>query len=133
MEEHLKACNDKKYKAEAKEKIYQEQLKAANNKIEDMIKLLDQQRKDTQSKLDEQQKMFAKMLTEQSESLAKEMKKYDQDRQFIEKEFEARLFKKDEEMAIAKTLNQKEVQGRIEEEKEKLNLEFDNKKKEYQL
>ena len=133
LEEHLKACNDKKYKAEAKEKIYQEQLKAANNKIEDMIKLLDQQRKDTQSKLDEQQKMFAKMLTEQSESLAKEMKKYDQDRQFIEKEFEARLFKKDEEMAIAKTLNQKEVQGRIEEEKEKLNLEFDNKKKALEL
>ena len=129
LEGHLKFCEEKKEKEKIKEQEYREQLKAANNRIEDMIKLLDEQKKSTELQLKEQKALFNKMIQEQSIQLHNELKKYDQDKQKLEQEFETRLQKKEEDLKLIEGLNQQEIEKRIAQEKTNLKIDYENQQK----
>ena len=129
LEKHYNACKEKQARIEAKEEEYRKQLKSANRRIEDMIKLLDEQKKSTEQQLQEQKAVFKEMLNEQAQKLDQELQKYDKERNALQIELVKRLQKKEEELGRTRGLNNQEIKSKIKEEREKLKHDYDKQVK----
>nr|NGX39765.1 E3 ubiquitin-protein ligase SlrP [Chlamydiota bacterium] len=107
-----------------KERIAEEKLAQAQGQIEELIRLLEEQKQSTLEQMESQDKKYSQMRREMGERIESIQNSSEQMREALESEMNERLAKKEEELNLAQSLNQKEVLEEINQEKEKLEAEY---------
>ena len=111
----------------AKEQRQAEELRAARGQIEQLLQLLEEQKQTTLMQLQAQEAKFSQMRREMQTQLQELRATTQTSQEQLQKELAERLTAKEQELALAQTLNQQGVQTQL--QREKAQLERDYKQK----
>ena len=111
----------------AKEKKQAEELRAARGQIEQLLKLLEEQKQTTLMQLHTQEAKFTQMREEMQVQLQELRAATHTTQQTLQQELQERLAAKEQELALAKTLNQHEAQIQLAKEKAQLERDYQQK------
>jgi len=124
VQQTLNEFKEKKLNQEKRDKEFQDKIKSAEDKADETIKLLHEEKEKTEKQLQEHNLTINRLIKESEDNVMKELAKYDEEKKFLEKEYELRLKQKDEQMH----LTSKEDQEEIAKEMEKLKNDLDEQK-----
>ena len=102
--EHLERFYQDSYaryqEQQKREEAQEKALKAAEGRIEELLKLLDEQKKATKEKMAAQAAKFEELLADLRRDFDNELARYDKEKEDLRKEFESRMKQKEKELKL---------------------------------
>ncbi|MCB9093236.1 MAG: hypothetical protein H6620_11820, partial [Halobacteriovoraceae bacterium] len=129
LEEYYHTCQKKQSDREDQYKAYQNEIRSANQRIEDLIKLIDLQKSQMEKELQEQKDNYKKLLEDLNFAHTQKLQSLNSTLHDLVKEQEARLAKKEEELKVASAFKNQETVKKIAEEKEKIENDYNERLK----
>ncbi|MBF5058900.1 hypothetical protein NEPTK9_000400 [Candidatus Neptunochlamydia vexilliferae] len=118
--------HSKKQKAEkeARERAYQKQIQAVNQKLEDSIKQIDAQKARMEQELTQRDKKYQELLTLQKQTHAQSFQTLENTFQKLIQERDARLEKQQQQYEAARQLNDQKKVQQLQQEKQKIEATY---------
>lgn len=120
-------CQKKQQIREEREKAQQQEIRKANKRIEELIKILDDQKQQIEKQRQEHKQESQRLLKELESTYSQKLQNLETNMRELLQEKETRLAKKEEELKIAHETKDHETNQRILEEKKKLEAEYEQK------
>ncbi|MCB1075772.1 MAG: hypothetical protein KDK59_09620, partial [Simkania sp.] len=129
LKDYYSACQKKQTAREAEFKKYQDEIRSANKRIEEFIKLIDLQKSQMEKQLSEQEENYKKLLSSLESNYSQKLQNLEITMKELLTEKETRLQKTEEELKIAQTLKNQEVSKKLLDERKKLEEEYEQRLK----
>ncbi|MBF5059599.1 hypothetical protein NEPTK9_001115, partial [Candidatus Neptunochlamydia vexilliferae] len=113
-------AKNQKAQREARYRDYQKQIKAANKKIDQFIKIIEAQKAETQRQLAEQDKKYKQLLKTQTQTNAENLQTLEESLKNLLQERDTRLAEKQKQLQIATNLKDQEATQKLQAEQKKL-------------
>ncbi|MCB9092835.1 MAG: TIR domain-containing protein [Halobacteriovoraceae bacterium] len=129
LKDYYSACQKKQTAREAEFKKYQDEIRSANKRIEEFIKLIDLQKSQMEKQLSEQEENYKKLLSSLESNYSQKLQNLEITMKELLTEKETRLQKTEEELKIAQDLKDQETNKKLLDERKKLEEEYEQKLK----
>ena len=120
LQKTIDEFKEKKVNQEKKEKTFQDKIKSAEDKADEVFKLLSEEKQKTEKQLQEQNITISRLLQENEANMKKELAKYEGQGKLLENDYEFQLRKKEAELRLTPKEDREEVIQEIERLKSEL-------------